>query len=75
MNSLRPVSAPVDEVDDHARVVAIARLQDLLGDGRVSLDRFSGLLEQVLAAPRHADLEAAMVALPSLVRLNPPPGG
>ena len=43
MNSSAPFQHLSYEVDDHARVVAIARLQDLLGDGRVSLDRFSGL--------------------------------
>jgi len=71
MNNFHPVSPPVDELGDDARVAAIARLQDLFSDGRVSLERFSGVLEQVFAAPSHADLEAAMVALPSLVRLTP----
>ena len=71
MNHFHPVSPPVDTVDDVARVAAIARLQDLFSDGRVSLERFSGVLEQVFAAPRHTDLEAAMVALPPLVRLTP----
>jgi hypothetical protein len=37
----------------------------------LSLERFSGVLEQVFAAPSHADLEAAMLALPPLVRLTP----
>ena len=37
----------------------------------MSLECFSGVLEQVFAAPSHADLEAAMLALPPLVRLTP----
>ena len=68
MNKTHPVSPHAYEVDDDARVAAISRLQDLFSDGRVSLERFTGVLEQVLAAPRQADLEAAMVALPPLVR-------
>jgi hypothetical protein len=71
VNKDRPVSPPLDEVDEDARVAAIARLHDLFSGGKVSLERFSGVLEQVFAAPSHADLEAAMVALPPLVRLTP----
>src|ERR1019366_1619829 len=71
VNKDRPVSPPLDEVDEDARAAAIAWLHDLFSGGKVSLERFSGVLEQVFAAPSHADLEAAMVALPPLVRLTP----
>jgi hypothetical protein len=71
VNENRTVSAPPDGADEGARVAAIARLHDLFSDGTLSLERFSGVLDQVFAAPSHADLEAAMVALPPLVRLTP----
>ena len=71
VNEDRPDSAPLDVADEGARVAAIARLHDLFSDGTLSLERFSGVLDQVFAAPSHADLEAAMVALPPLVRLTP----
>ena len=47
-------------VDEAARVAAIARLQDLFSGGALSLERFCGVLEQVFAAPSHADLSTAM---------------
>ena len=62
--------APVDPVDDADRVAAITRLRDLVGSG-LSLERFTAALEQVLAATDHAELEAAMAAMPSIVRLTP----
>jgi hypothetical protein len=71
VNKECPVSAPLDGVDEDARVAAIGRLHDLFSGGKVSFECFSGVLEQVFAAPNHADLEAAMLALPSLVRLTP----
>ncbi|HXQ28970.1 MAG TPA: DUF1707 domain-containing protein [Gemmatimonadales bacterium] len=71
MNKDRPVSAPLDRVDEDDRDAAIARLHDLFSSGKLSLERFSGVLEQLLAAPTHADLETAMLALPPLVRLTP----
>jgi hypothetical protein len=71
VNKNRPVSAPVDGVDEDARVAAIARLHDLFSGGGLSLERFSGVLEQVFAAPSYAELEAAMLPLPPLVRLTP----
>ena len=71
VNEDRPVSASLDVADEGARVAAIARLRDLFSDGTLSFERFSGVLDQVFAAPSHADLEAAMVALPPLVRLTP----
>ena len=41
------------------------------GAEALSLERFSAVLEQVLAAGGHADLEAAMSALPPVVRVTP----
>jgi hypothetical protein len=66
-----PVPTPLDEVDEDDRVAAIARLHFLFTTGELSFERFSGVLEQVLSAPSHADLEAAMLVLPPLVRLTP----
>ncbi len=71
VNKNHPVSPPLGGVDEDARVAAIARLHDLFSGGHLSLERFSGVLEQVFAAPSHADLEAAMLVLPPLVRLTP----
>lgn len=71
VNSDSPVSAAPDGVDEDARVAAIARLHDLFGRGRMSIERFSGALEQVFAAASHADLEAALLGLPPLVRFTP----
>ncbi len=66
-----PVS-PLDGVDEEDRTAAIDRLQELVRGGSLSLERFSAVLEQVLAAVDHTDLEAVMLALPpSLVRLTP----
>lgn len=67
-----PIAAPLDGVDEEHRVAAIARIQDLFSTGELSLEGFSDLLAEVLAAPGQADLEAAMLALPPLVRLTPP---
>jgi hypothetical protein len=58
-------------VDDTERLAAVARLHDLVGNGSLSLERFSASLERVLAANDQADLEMAMSALPSPVRLTP----
>lgn len=66
-----PVATALDGVDEDDRVSAIARLHDLFSAGELSHQCFSGVLEQVFAAPRHADLERAMLALPPLVRLTP----
>ena len=66
-----PIAAPLDGVNTDDRVAATARLHDLFATGVLSLERFYELLEKVFAAPGHADLEAAMSALPSLVRLTP----
>ncbi len=71
VNENSPGLAPLDGVDDDARVAAVSRLHDLIGGGGLSLEQFSGILEQVFAAASHAELEAAMLALPSLVRLTP----
>lgn len=73
VNRDRSVSAPVDGVDEDARLAAIARLHELFSGRGLSLERFSEVLEQVFAAPSHAELEAAMSALPPLVRLTPAP--
>jgi hypothetical protein len=71
VNENSPGSAPLDAVDDDARVAAVSRLHDLISDAGLSLERFSGILEQVFAAASHTELEAAMSAVPSLVRLTP----
>jgi hypothetical protein len=65
------IPLPPEPVDDGDRLAAIARLHDLVSRGELSLEGFSAGLEQVLAANDQADLEAAMAALPSLVRLTP----
>ena len=72
VNANRPVPAPVEGVHDDARRAAITRLGDLFSDGSLGLERFSGHLEQVVAASSHAELEAAMSAVPPPVRLTPP---
>lgn len=66
-----PITAPLDGVDEEDRFAAIARLNDLFSTGALSFERFYELLETVFAASGHADLEAAMLALPPLVRLTP----
>ena len=66
-----PLSVPLDGVDEHDRAAAIDRLHELIGSGSLSLERFSAVLERVLEAVGGADLEAAMSALPPLVRLTP----
>ena len=66
-----PLSASLDRVDEYDRVAAIDRLHELIGSGSLSLERFSAILERVLEAVGRADLEAAMSALPPLVRLTP----
>jgi hypothetical protein len=43
----------------------------MVSRGELSLERFSAALDQVLAALSPTDLEAAMLALPPLVRLTP----
>jgi hypothetical protein len=63
--------APPAGVDAPDRVAAIDRLHDLVRGGSVSLERFSAILGQVLAASDYADLEAAMSVLPPLVRITP----
>jgi hypothetical protein len=67
----RPLSPAPDGVDEQDREAAIERLHALVRGGRLSLERFAAVLEQVLAATGHADLEAAMSALPPLVRITP----
>jgi hypothetical protein len=74
VNEDYPASAALDGVGERDRVAAIARLHDLFIGGSLSLERFFGVLEQVFAAPIHADLEAAMLALPPIVRLTPASG-
>jgi hypothetical protein len=71
VNNDLPVPAPVDEVDEDDRVAAIARLHFLFTTGELSFERFSGVLEEVFSASSYADLEAAMLVLPPLVRLTP----
>jgi hypothetical protein len=67
----RPPSAATDVIDEGARVAAIARLDELFSRDGLSLEYFSEVLEQIVASASHAELEAAMSALPSLVRLTP----
>lgn len=71
MDESRPGLAALDGVEEDARVAAVTRLHDLIRGGGLSLERFPAILEQVFAAASHAELEAAMSALPSLVRLTP----
>jgi hypothetical protein len=71
VNKERPVLERLDEVDECDRAVAIARLHDLFSGERLSFERLCGVLERVFAAPSQADLEAAMSALPPMVRLTP----
>lgn len=71
MDESRPLSFPLDGIDEDVRVAAVTRLHDLVSGGGLSLERFSGLLEQVFAAASHAELESAMLALPPLVRVTP----
>jgi hypothetical protein len=71
VNENSPGLAPLDGVDEDARGAAVSRLHDLIAGGGLSLERFSAILEQVFAAASDAELEAAMLALPSLVRLTP----
>ena len=61
----------MEGVDEDARVAAVARLRELFSGGGLSVERFDGLLEQVFAAASHAELAAAMLALPPVVRLTP----
>ncbi len=67
-----PIAGSPDGVDHDDLVAALARLHDLFSTGEVSLERFLELLEEVFAAPGHADLEAAMLTLPPPVRVTPP---
>jgi hypothetical protein len=67
----RAIPAPLDEVDENDRAASIARLHDLFSDGMISHEHFSEVLEQVFAALSRADLEAAMMVLPPLVRSTP----
>ncbi len=73
VNEGRAASVTLEESDDGVRLAAVARLADLFSGGGLSLERFSRRLEQVLTASSHAELEAAMAALPPLVRLTPVP--
>lgn len=65
------VSQRPDLVDEEDRVAAMDRLHELVSGGKLSLERFSAVLELVLAADNHADLEAAMSAVPPPVRPTP----
>jgi hypothetical protein len=67
----RPRLAPLDGLEEQDRMAAIDRLHNLIRGGSLSLEHFSAVLGQVLAARGYADLEAAMSALPPLVRVTP----
>ncbi len=71
VNRYLPVSAPLDEIDEDDRGAVVARLQNLLSGGRLSFECFSEVLDRVFAAASYADLEAAMLALPPVVRITP----
>ncbi len=71
MDNSSLVSAPPGGVDEDVRVAAVTRLHDLVGSGGLSLERYSGILGEVFAAASHAELEAAMLALPPLVQITP----
>ncbi len=71
MTEQYPVPMSPEPVDDSDRLAAVARLRDLVTTGSLSLERFAASLEQVLAATDQTDLEVAMAALPSVVRLTP----
>jgi hypothetical protein len=71
VNENSPGLAPLDGVDEDARVAAVSRLHDLIAGGGLSLERFSEILEQVFAAASDAELAAAMLEMPSSVRLTP----
>src|SRR5271166_1275106 len=72
MSAQPPIPTCLLEVDEDERVASITRLKDLFGDGAISYERFSAVLEQVFAASNRAELRGALVALPPLVRLTPP---
>ena len=71
VDTYRTNPTPVDEVNESDRAASMARLNDLFSDGTMSHEHFSEVLEQVFAAPNRADLEAAMLVLPPLVRPTP----
>lgn len=53
------------------RAAALARAHELYGESRITLERLGSIVEQLLAARRHEDLERAMETLPPIVRLTP----
>jgi len=65
------VSQRPDRIDEEDRVVAVDRLHELVSGGDLSLERFSAVLELVLAADNHGELEVAMSAVPPPVRPTP----
>jgi hypothetical protein len=74
--TIRSIPAPVvhahpDGTDSEDRAAAIARLHDVFADGGISFVHFTVVLDRILAAPDHADLEVAMVTLPPLVAMTP----
>lgn len=62
---------PADSLNGADRDAAVSRLRDLFGAGELSYERFSTAIDQSLAATTHEELEAALVGIPSLVRLSP----
>ena len=66
-----PAGGTAEVVDDADRVLATARLQQLVARGELSLERFSQAVGEVLAAGNQAELEAAMTGMPPVVRLTP----
>jgi len=71
MNMNPPPSAPLDVVDEDARAAALARLGNVFSTDGLPSQRFFEVLGQIFASTNHAELETAMSALPSLVRLTP----
>ncbi len=66
-----PAAAHADAIDAAARDAALERAHELVGNGAITLERFAEVVERVLDAERHAELESAMSSLPSPVRVTP----
>ena len=68
-----PVAVPVraGPGEEAARSAALSRAHQLYSDDQLTLERFSWIVEQLLQARDHGDLERAMLALPPVVRLTP----
>lgn len=72
-NTSRHVAERGDTAGEASRAAALARVHELYGESRITLERFSWIVEQLLHAHGHADLERAMETLPPIVTLTPRP--